>query len=151
MQVITKHYLEMYFPIYSDNEEDEIKSYKIIVRTDSERKPLLIGDATFSHVLVTHFRYFDMTEVILDDGETICGQRKNYSPMYYCGKRLNKTDIKKLGEFYENFCKEQEIDSIIECYNGGLILNPEEESITIEELKEKRKEKIKVLRYIMIR
>lgn len=146
MQVMTKHYVEMYFPKFSDNKCTKIESYKSVVKTISERNPLALGNDGICAILVTHFRYFDQTEAILDDGEVLCGQRKNYSPMYYCGKRLNKNDIRELGECWENFCQEKGYDSAIKCYSGDvLIFNPEEESITIDELQEKTNGKVKVL------
>ena len=86
----------MYFPEFSDNKCTKIESYKSVIKTVSERKPLVLGNDGICAILVTHFRYFDQTEVILDDGEVLCGQRKNYSPMYYCGRRLNKNDIREL-------------------------------------------------------
>lgn len=129
----------MYFQINPDRGSQS----ELLVRVISEREPLKIE---CNHI-ATYFRYFDITEAILDDGEILYEKRKNYSPMYYYGKRLNKKDIKELGIFWENFCREKGIDSIIQCYNGDLITNPSEGSITIDELKVTKKEnKIKTIK-----
>ena len=136
MQVITKHYVEEFFPLNSDKGSQ----FKSLVRIVSEREPLKIFDN-----LVSCFRFFDITEAILDDGEVLYGQRKNYSCMYYCGKRLKGNEISELGMFWKNFCIEKGINSVIKCYNGELITNPSEGNITIDELQEKTNNKIKVL------
>lgn len=136
MQIITKHYVEEFFPVNLDRGSQ----FESLVRTISEREPLKIYDN-----LVSYFRFFDITEAILDDGEVLCGQRKNYSCVYYCGKRLNRNEISELGTFWENFCIEKGINSVIKCYNGELITNPSEGNITIDELQEKTNDKIKVL------
>ncbi len=136
MQIITKHYVEEFFPVNPDRGSQ----FESLVRTISEREPLKIYDN-----LVSYFRFFDITEAILDDGEVLCGQRKNYSCVYYCGKRLNRNEISELGTFWENFCIEKGINSVIKCYNGELITNPSEGNITIDELQEKTNDKIKVL------
>lgn len=133
MEIITKHYVEMYLPVNPDRGV----SFEPLVRPISERKPLEIG---CSHI-TTHFRYFDITEVTLDDGETLYGKRKNYSPMYYYGTRLNKDDIKQLGVFWENFCQEKGINSLIQCYDGTIITNPSEGNLTIEEVKAQTQDK----------
>ena len=57
MQVITKHYVEEFFPVNPDR-GSQIES---LVRTISEREPLKIYDN-----LVSYFRFFDITEAILD-------------------------------------------------------------------------------------
>ena len=141
MQVITKHYVEEFFPVNPDRGSQ----FESLVRTISEREPLKIYDN-----LVSYFRFFDITEAILDDGEVLCGQRKNYSCTYYCGKRLNRNEISELGTFWENFCIEKGINSVIKCYNGSLITNPSEGSITIDELQESKKHSISELDHDVI-
>lgn len=134
MQIMTKHYVEMYFPEFSDNNYPINKS---VVKIVFERDPLKIYDD-----LASCFRFFDVIETISDTGEVSSQKRKNYSPMYYFGERLSLKEISELGIFWKNFCIEKGIKSIIRCYNGEFITNPSEGSMTIDELQEKVKIKL---------
>ena len=49
-----------------------------------------------------------------------------------------------------NFCIEKGINSVIKCYNGSLITNPSEGSITIDELQESKKHPISELDHDVI-
>lgn len=82
------------------------------------------------------FRFFDIIEVTLNDGEILCGKRKNFSPIFYYGKRLNLNNENELGMFWANFMREKGITSVIKCDCGCFISNPDNGNMTIEEYKE---------------
>jgi hypothetical protein len=127
MKIISKHYVEEFRP----RSNGRLSNFDSIVHTVSERDPLKYSN---SH-LVSFFRFFDRAEAILDDGKVLYGKRKNYSCVYYCGERLNKNELNELGIFWKNFFLEQGINSVIKCYNGKLITNPIDGSMTIDEFK----------------
>lgn len=133
MQTIIKHYVEEFFPVNTDKGTQ----FESIVRNIHENE---INPLKFNNNLVSYFRFFDIAEVTLDNGKVIYKKRKNYSLMYYRGKRLNRDEIDELV-----FCAEKGVNSVIKCYNDTLITNPNDEGLTIDEFQEKVNSVVKVL------
>ncbi|MCI8346449.1 MAG: hypothetical protein HFJ12_00685 [Bacilli bacterium] len=134
MEIVTKHYMEVFLPIYLDGKIPLDLPTETSINLVSERDPLLFDDDTNRKVMLG-FRFFDITEVTLDDGEVLCGKRKNYSPVFYYGKRLGLSDVNELGMLSKDFMKEKGITSVMKCDCGCFITNPEKGNPTIEEYK----------------
>lgn len=146
MQIDIKHYMEIFWANPKLGVESSLN--RVL-----EREPLLF-DNNCNKKIIQSFRFFDIAEVTLDDGEILVGKRKNFSPMYYNGKRVTLNDATMLGavgSFIKKEMTENSVESAILCNSGNIITTPEEGSITIEEYKKEllenennnRKQKIK--------
>jgi len=76
-----KHYVIFYYPGSLVNEEE----IKLI---SSRKDKIEIPKGSFG------YRFFDRTEVELD-GEALIGKRRDYSVMYYMGKKMSLAEVKR--------------------------------------------------------
>lgn len=126
------HYLEEFIP-----NDITPHSFNSKLRSVERRSPL---EETFSQDVVA-FRYYDRVEINID-GERFTTKRRNFSPKIYLGKRLTQEEVLEKGltdERYLPIVSTIEIEqpsSIIICYNGTVITNPEADAKTLEEVKE---------------
>ena len=151
-----KHYAELYYP----SEFNTDKSIETLVINDSitktkdipvkERNPLLIPNDG----KIIGFRFYYVREIEMY-GETLRGDKKEFSGMYYFGKRELLTDIvntipsypahlllEKLGHNYYS--------ELIACSNQTYITDIKDNDMTIEEakaqIKAKEQKEIKIER-----
>jgi len=131
MIIEIKHYMEIFWPAHPDKKISFIKKGKTSINHVVEKDPLLF-DNKANRTIIMGFRFFDRTEAILEDGEILTGEPKNYSPIYYFGKRIN---LEELNPFWQKIMKENKANSLIKCECGCFTLPPEIENLTIEEYK----------------
>lgn len=93
-----KHYVEFFFPgaFYSDCNVKEV----------SERNPELITipDGAFA------YRFFDQTEEVTVNGESIVGERENSSPLTYLGTEYTLEEVKAQFPEYTMLISNMEIN-----------------------------------------
>mgnify|MGYP005766063137 CR=1 FL=1 len=109
------------------------------IRIVEERNPL---KEEFSDEVVA-FRYYDRKEVFLDE-EEFTTKKYNYSKKIYLGKRITYEEVLEQGLINPNILplvNTENIEnnsSVILCKNGIIITSPEDNSITLEELKQSK-------------
>lgn len=139
MKVVTKHYIEMFYPRGQIPESFDTSIIQI-----SERNPLLVGSSD----IISHFRFFDREIVRRRNSEDSWGERKNISPIFYFGKCISAEKIKNWAQNDTGFfslaehCEQRGISSIIVCNCGCIIKNPSD-GIMIDEQPKKLKKLIR--------
>ena len=88
------------------------------------------------------YPFFDISEVILDDGEQLVGARKNLSPIFYFGRRYSIDELQGYMWAINYYRKQSEITSVIKCDCGYIIENPDDNCITMLEYQEQLARKL---------
>lgn len=116
------------------------------IRSVDERLPL---EETFADNIIA-FRYFDRKEIEIEE-ERFITKKHNFSSMIYLGKRITPEELIEKSKNdprlipYISKINIETPESVIYYNNGAVITNPEDNSITLEELK-KAYENSKTLR-----
>ena len=129
-EIEVEHYLEEFIP---NNE--------ILNQFNSRIRKV---DKKFSQDVVA-FRYYDRIEVNID-GECFTTKRRNFTSKIYLGERLTNEEILERSltdaRLLPIVAEIEDLSSIIICNNGIIIPSPEEDAITLSEVKEKKEQRI---------
>ena len=135
-EIEVEHYLEEFIP------NDEILNhFNSRIRKVDKISPL---EEKFSQDVVA-FRYYDRIEVNID-GECFTTKRRNFTRKIYLGERLTNEEILERSltdaRLLPIVAEIEDLSSVIICNNGIIITSPEEDAITLSELKEKKEQRI---------
>ena len=127
MLVVKKHYIKKYVSINNNLEFD------YVIFPISNRNPL--SDDIYDSSSIIGFQFFDISTIILDSGESFSGEMKNFSPIYYYGKRFSKeeVDISKIKFDMDDSTSIDDIKSIIKCDCGAIIPIINNDDMTMDE------------------
>ena len=135
-EIEVEHYLEEFIP------NDEIlNQFNSRIRKIDKISPI---EEKFSQDVVA-FRYYDRIEVNID-GECFTTKRRNFTSKIYLGERLTHEEILERSltdaRLLPIVAEIEDLSSIIICNNGIIITSPEEDAITLSEVKEKKEQRI---------
>lgn len=128
-EIEIEHYLEEFIP------NDEIlNQFNSRIRKVDKISPL---EEKFTQDVVA-FRYYDRIEVNID-GECFTTKRRHFSNKIYLGERLTNEEIIERSltdaRLLPIVAEIEDLSSIIICNNGTIITSPEDNAITLKELR----------------
>ncbi len=135
-EIEVEHYLEEFIP-----NDELLNQFNSKIRSVDKIDPL---KEQFSQDVVA-FRYYDRIEVNID-GECFTTKRRNFTNKIYLGERLTNEEILERSltdaRLLPIVAEIEDLSSIIICDNGTIITSPEDNAITLSEVKENKEQKI---------
>lgn len=135
-EIEVEHYLEEFIP-----NNEILNHFNSRIRKVDKISP---PEEKFSQDVVA-FRYYDRIEVNID-GECFTTKRRNFTRKIYLGERLTNEEILERSltdaRLLPIVAEIEDLSSVIICNNGIIITSPEEDAITLSEVKEKKEQRI---------